>query len=260
MLVPVYSLAKVFTAAAALHTFDLHERIGALATVPTRLAHLGLGDLLSHRSGLGDYGGWPEYRQAVEAREPAWPDERILERVELGPRGGFRYSNPGYLLVRRALESRYDATLFEVLTRLVFDPNEMVAHPFDTVADWEGCATSRVADVRRYDPAWAYPGTFVSDAASLERGLLGVLRSDVAPAMLEALPVDAPGHPFAEPGYGRGLMTSGLPPRWAGHGGGGPGFTLFALAAADASRAHVAFENDEVADEALIRECLASLS
>jgi hypothetical protein len=72
--------------------------------------------------------------------------------------------------------------------------------------------------------------------------------------------VRAPGHPFAGPGYGLGLMTDGTPPVLAGHGGGGPGFTLFALARVDGSAAHVEVVADEVGDASLIAACRAALA
>ncbi|MBO0766889.1 MAG: serine hydrolase [Hyphomicrobiaceae bacterium] len=53
-IVPVYSVAKIFIAAAALLQFDSDIPIGALTRVPSRLGHLRLRDLLSHRSGLLD--------------------------------------------------------------------------------------------------------------------------------------------------------------------------------------------------------------
>jgi len=39
--------------------------------------------LLSHRSGLGDYGGLAAYRDAVAADLEPWPDEVLLRRVPL---------------------------------------------------------------------------------------------------------------------------------------------------------------------------------
>ena len=104
-------------------------------------------------------------------------------------------------------------------------------------------------------------GTFSSTIADLEHAysaLLGGALGDPQ-RMLDALPVDAPGHPLADPGYAVGLMTSGFPARLAGHGGGGPGYTIFALATVDGARAHVEFVADEVDDAPLIRRCLAAI-
>jgi D-alanyl-D-alanine carboxypeptidase len=130
--IPIYSVAKIFTAAAALLRFDEDAVIGTLTAVPAHLRRLRLGDLLAHRSGLGDYGAWPDYREAVAARETAWSPEVVLDRVELGEPGAFRYSNPGYLLVRRALEDVQGDTYFGLLERLVLRPLGVEAFPFAT--------------------------------------------------------------------------------------------------------------------------------
>jgi D-alanyl-D-alanine carboxypeptidase len=234
--VPVYSIAKVFTAAAALRTFD---------DIGTRIEGFRLDDLLAHRSGLGDYASWPEYAEAVAAHEQAWPDDEVLARVEVGEPGRFRYSNPGYLLVRRALEAAHGAPFLEVLQRVVLDEVGIDAEPFDGLPG--------------YDPRWVYPGTFVAEPRQVADGLAALLRTDTGRAMLHTQPVDAPGHVLARPGYGLGLMTDGDPAVLAGHGGGGPGFTLFALARADGSAAHVEVVPDEVDDQPLVRACLAAL-
>ncbi|WP_060591012.1 serine hydrolase domain-containing protein [Nocardia farcinica] len=260
---PVYSIAKIFTAAAVLRCLDPEREIGAVAPVPARLAGLRVGDLLTHRSGLGDYGAWPEYRRDVAERGDAWSEEVILERVELARPGVFRYSNPGYLLVRRALEEQHGDRFFPVLRRLVLDPLELPAHPFASRADWAHCTVEIPVGVRAYDPRWVYPGTFCADvtdtAAALARLLSGTLGAELPTAMCRTHPVDAPGHPLSDPGYGAGLMTSGNPPAIVGHGGGGPGFTLFAAARVDGSAAHGTMEARECDDAPLIRRCLAAL-
>ncbi|MBP0651160.1 serine hydrolase, partial [Mycobacterium tuberculosis] len=75
-----------------------------------------LAELLQHRAGLDDYGGLAAYHAAVAAGDDAWPVERLLQAV--GPaadRGGWRYSNVGYLHVRRFLEDRAGAAFGAVL-------------------------------------------------------------------------------------------------------------------------------------------------
>jgi len=247
-LTPVYSIAKAFTAAAILREgISPDATIGSLAPVPARLGHLAIGDLLAHRSGLGDYGGWPDYRAAVDARAPAWPESAVLDRVELGEPGNFRYSNAGYLLLRLALENHTGSAFFDALS-LDFE-----AYPFD----WS--RVEAVDDLKRYDPRWVYTGTFVANIDHVAGGLARVVASDIGQRMLATRVVDAPGHPFAAPGYGLGLMTDGYPARFAGHGGGGPGFTLFALATADGSAAHGEVVAEETSDRPLIERCIAAL-
>ncbi|MCV2396061.1 beta-lactamase family protein [Actinotalea sp. M2MS4P-6] len=267
--VPAYSVAKTATAAAVLRAgLPLDAPIGRLTEAPGPLAALTVGDLLAHRSGLGDYAGWPEYRAAVAAREDAWPAAEVLARAAREPLatpGAFRYSNVGYLLVRRALEEHDGAPLHDVLTARVLAPLGIDARPFVTRADWAGVAASLPVEpqLAAYDPGWVYPGTFVTDGrglATLVRGVAaGHLGHDVMRRMSEGRAVDAPGHPLDEPGYGLGLMTSGRPARVVGHGGGGPGFTLVVLATTDGTRAHSRVEAGEVDDRPLYRACLDAL-
>ncbi|RHA40262.1 serine hydrolase domain-containing protein [Cellulomonas rhizosphaerae] len=269
-LVPVYSIAKLFTAVAVLAdpVIDLDDAIGTHARVPDALGHLRVGDLLRHRSGLGDYFGWNDYREAVAGREPAWPDDLVLERAAaqgVAEPGGFQYSNIGYLMLRHALEQRHGVRLTELLVDRVLGPLGVTSvHPLDRTDDWAGVRGSAVPDVAAYDPRWVYPGTFAADpdeiaaaVAALLGGALGAAIPDVL--RRSSLRLEAPGHPFAEPGYGFGVMTDGVPPTVLGHGGGGPGFTLFVLARADGSSAHLEVVADEVDDRPLVAACLQSL-
>ncbi|PFG19918.1 serine hydrolase domain-containing protein [Serinibacter salmoneus] len=244
--VPVYSIAKTYTAAAALLALDPEaglRRYLSHAVVPGALGELRVADVLAHRSGLNDYGGWADYVAAVVTREDAWPTERVLARAEVGAPGAFAYSNIGYLLIRLALEAVDGSEFFEVLRERVLDPLGVPAHPFDARADWDACAHPAIEhDLRAYDPAWVYTGTFATTPADAARGIArlvrGELGEDLAQRMRHPRPVHAPGHPLHPAGYGLGLMTSGDPARLVGHGGGGPGFTLFALSTHDGAAWH----------------------
>jgi len=266
-IVPVYSVAKTYTAIAAVRSLDLESALGRLVPgLPPALADLTLRSLLQHRSGLEDYGGWPEYRAAVEARDDPWPAGAVLERAGVGRPGTFRYSNVGYLLVRRALEEHHGARLFDVLARLVLDPLGIAAAPFDERADWDRCDHPAIdADLRAYHPGWVYPGTFAAEPQEAARGLALVLRgalgADVADALRRSVPVDVPAsHPLSPgAGYGLGVMTSGEPATVLGHGGGGPGFALFVASDATGTR----WCGEAVAgtdpEEAVVARCVAAV-
>lgn len=268
MPIPVYSIAKPCTAAAALLTLDLEAPVGRYAPeLPAHLAGLRLRELLAHRSGLDDYGPWPEYREAVRRREHPWPVRKVLERAVVGELGGFRYSNIGYLLVRLALETHHDATFFEVLDDLVLRPLGVVARPFAEPSDWDACDHPALDDtLRRYHPGWVYPGTFLAEPDDVARALAHIVRGDlgehVAAQWRSSLPVDAPaGHPLSpQAGYGLGVMTHGEPVRVVAHGGGGPGFTLFAAASVDGARWHGEGVASEAEDLDLLRRCVAAVS
>lgn len=279
-LVPVYSVGKVFTAAAALLRFDREDTIGTHLSVPRALSGLAIGEILAHRSGLDDYFGWADYREAVHAGADPWPEEEVISRAQLADAGEFRYSNIGYLLIRRALEQAHGDHFFGMLNSTVLSRLEVEAYPFTDRTDWRRCAQWDLTEsTLGYHPGWVYPGTFTARIGDAARGLARIMQGALGPglagtglagtglagtgladAMRRTRPVNAPGHALAEPGYGLGLMTSGNPATVVGHGGGGPGFTVFAACTSDGARWHgeaVAAESD---DRPLIERCLAALS
>ena len=267
MLIPAYSIAKPFTVAGLLAAaVALDGSIGDYVDCPSPIRPLRIIDIMRHRSGLPDYGAWTDYRAAVANREDAWPDDALLARAAalLQEPGEFRYSNIGYMLLRQALQRLTSTTdLFSALHATIFPALEMhdVA-PLRTRTDWENSVESVVADVAQYDPGWVYTGTFLATPDALEIGLRKLLQGrlfDPEP-MLQTIAVDAPGHVLQEPGYALGLMTSGMPPRIVGHGGGGPGFTLAALAKIDGGAAAVQWANDEVSDQPLFAAALARIT
>src|SRR5262245_6710567 len=119
--VPWWSVAKTCIAAAALilserGKLELDEPI---AGRPFTLRHL-----LRHDAGLRDYAELPEYFAAVKRGEVPWSDDDLLQRVGVDtlayqPGVGWTYSNAGYLLVRRAIEAAYGASLDTALRDLV---------------------------------------------------------------------------------------------------------------------------------------------
>ncbi|RKW70856.1 serine hydrolase domain-containing protein [Galactobacter caseinivorans] len=265
--VPIYSIAKTFTAVAALRSLDLDLPVGDyVASLRPDLAALTCRDLLTHRSGVSDYAGWADYRAAVKARETPWPAQAILERAEVGSPGSFLYSNIGFLLLRQALEQHHTAQFFDVLQDLVLTPLGMAARAFATPEDWSHCNHPAIDDrLRTYHPGWVYPGTFAADPQEAARGLAlvmqGALGEDVAQALRAGRLVGAPAsHPMSPAaGYGLGVMTSGHPIDVLGHGGQGPGFTLFAATSADGARWHGEAQGAEGQDTDLIRRCLTAV-
>ena len=264
-LVPVYSIAKTFTAAGVLAAnIDIDRTVGEFLDTPAHYRPLPIRALLQHVSGLGDYFDLPEYRSAVEGREAAWSDLELLERALIAPPstpGRFRYSNVGYTLVRMVLEEVADAEFHTALSQLVFEPLQIHdVYPLRERSDWGRCEEA-TESVRGYDPRWVFPRTFLATPDVVAHGLCAILRGELFdPSQLfDSVRVDAPGHSFEDPCYGLGVMIDGS--RFIGHGGGGPGFELFALAKPDGSAAHLEYrvtEND-LGDADLIAagvECL----
>lgn len=264
--VPVYSIAKTYTAAAVWLCLDLRDQIGShVPSLPSALASLSIRDLLMHRSGLDDYGGWEDYHAAVKARQDPWPIDAVLERAVVRTPGEFRYSNIGYLLLRLALEQRHGDSFFGVLDTLVLGPLAVDAAPFATRSDWSSCTHPSVSEeLRRYHPGWVYTGTFAATVDDAARGIALIMRGelgrDLAEAMQQTSPVDAPGHPLSPAGYGLGLMAGGVPPTIVGHGGGGPGFSLFAASTARGERWHGEVAADEESSLGVAQRCVDALA
>ncbi|BDV31732.1 serine hydrolase domain-containing protein [Microbacterium terricola] len=265
-LFPVYSIGKTLAAAAVLALgHDLDAPVGDLVDLPASLHGARLRDVLRHRAGLPDYGAWPDYAAAIAGDEP-WSFDELMARTDraggVARPSGFRYSNIGYAIVRRMLEHTHQADFFDVVRSAVLDPLGITEiAPFAEPGDWARCAPSQV-DVSWYHPGWVLTGTIAASPSAIEAAMRGILAGALFdPArMLDTRAVDAPGTVLDQPGYGLGLMTSGCPtPRWAGHGGAGPGYTTFVLADADGSAAKASFVPAEVDQNDLIRECLAGL-
>lgn len=239
--------------------------MGEFIDVDSRYRALVLRDLLHHVSGLGDYFAMPEYRAAVAAGADAWSDAELLDRAGsitgVVP-GTFHYSNVGFTLVRMVLEAVSRAQFHAALSDLIFTRLGIAdTRALATRSDWEHCAEASPA-TRAYDPHWVYPRTFLATPEALAQALCGVLRGELfdPTPLFESVIVDAPGHAFSQPRYGLGLMQDGA--RLVGHGGGGPGFALFALALPDGSAAHLEYRvtDSNYDDTELIAAGIACIS
>jgi len=194
--------------------------------------------LLQHRAGLADYGELRSYHEAVLRDENAWPSEIMMERADAGrlrfkPGEGWAYSNIGYLIVRRHLESVCGEDLDVLLKRVVFDPLE-VAGPRVALTrrDLDGVVPGKRGS---YDPQWVYHGLTVGSLRDAALLLDRVLMTDFLPAhllaeMCTAWPVsDAiEGRPWRTTAYGLGVMkgTDMEGSRVIGHSGAGPGSVI----------------------------------
>ncbi|MEV3870219.1 serine hydrolase domain-containing protein [Streptomyces sp. NPDC049906] len=237
---PVFSVTKMFLAAAALRLadsgrLDLEDEVSHW--VPLAPSGITVRELLNHTGGLPDYATSTAYLDAV-ARQPdrPWGLERILTvALEEGrsARGRFRYSNLGYWLLGALVQDITDAPLEGALAALVFDPAGMGSTFFpgpDTGLTETGYHTGWAGPA---GAAWATPHDLVVFLAVLLGGSLLSERS--LTAMTTAVPVAA-GPPWRKPGSGLGLMID-EEYRTFGHGGAGPGYTSAAMITPDQGRA-----------------------
>jgi D-alanyl-D-alanine carboxypeptidase len=230
--VPWWSFTKTALAAAALKLvaqgrLALDEQIGGRRYT--------LRQLLRHQAGLPDYGGLASYHQAVADGEKPWDVDELLSRVaadrlDFEPGQGWRYSNVGYLLVRRIIERTTGEDIGGALRHLVFDALGLSS--VRMVATARDLAGTAWGNHDNYDPGWVYHGLLAGTPMDAARFLQRLMSGGVLPAALltemttcHPLGGALPGRPWETHGYGLGLMigrmtSAGLA---MGHSGAGPG-------------------------------------
>lgn len=253
-----YSITKTFTAATVLRLVasrELHldSPLGRWLPGAPQAERITVRQCLQHTSGLPDYGELPEYHRAVGQGERPWSYDEFLaktgaDRLLFEPGQGWRYSNIGYLLLRRLIETvrgeRYGAVLRKEIiapldllnTSVPEDRKDLSTLTFGP-SRYFGDAGDNTAVSSRYDPGWIPAGVVASTAAdtavfyhSLFTGKL------LPPALLEQMcrktPVETASlHPmFTNAGYGLGLMIVDSPSGTLyGHFGSGPGCSTAAF-------------------------------
>jgi CubicO group peptidase (beta-lactamase class C family) len=235
--VPWWSFTKTVLAAAALVLVDA----GRLALDhPLSGRAYTLRQLLQHRAGVPDYGGWKQYHDAVAAGGPPWSVEELLDRARVlrafPPETTWIYSNIGYLFVRQLIERTMQEPIGEAVARLVLAPlgidNVSVAVTPDDLGG------TRWGNPTGYHPGWVYHGLLLGPPAAAALFLDRLMRGDLLsrtsikamrssfPIPIEPAPVPVappPERPWLAPAYGLGLMmetAAGRDP-FMGHSGEG---------------------------------------
>jgi D-alanyl-D-alanine carboxypeptidase len=230
--VPWWSFTKTALAAAALKLVA-QGRLALDARIAGR--PYTLRQLLSHQAGVPDYGGLASYHQAVADGEKPWDVDELLSRVaadrlDFEPGRGWRYSNVGYLLVRRIIEQTTGEDIGSALRHLVFDALGLSS--VGMVATAHDLAETAWGNHDNYDPGWVYHGLLAGTPGDAASFLHRLMSGDVLPAALLAematcrsLGGALPGRPWETHGYGLGLMIGGmtLAGPAVGHSGAGPG-------------------------------------
>lgn len=132
---PIYSIAKTLLAIFALKLaengrLELDQPIGTLLRrpLPGWLQTISLRLLLSHRSGLLDYGSMKAYHEAVKKHpdRAISPDHFVSQVIAKGPQfepdTSFLYSNVGYFFVREIVATVSGKGLQELVDELVCAP------------------------------------------------------------------------------------------------------------------------------------------
>ncbi|HEV2128114.1 MAG TPA: serine hydrolase domain-containing protein [Thermomicrobiales bacterium] len=279
----LYSVTKMLLAAVTMRLVErgivsLTDSVASLIPEAAIDRRMSLRHLLRHTSGLRDYGGMPEYHEAVRTSpmEP-WPEATILGRTLaqgalFEPGQGWAYSNIGYLLIRRVVGRHAGGSLATALDELLFRPlglerTRMCETLDDTLELTPGFTTSigegGLVDVRgRYHPGWVAHGVVQSTVAELavvvDALLAGHLLGQQSLAVMRAaLPVLVTHPVIRVPGYGLGLMMDLDPGSHSltGHAGGGPGYSAaaFSIRSGDGRRITIATLANRDADEVALR-------
>lgn len=215
---PWWSFTKTILAAAALALvrdgrLELTER---MAKKPYTLRQL-----LRHTAGLANYTDLAEYQPAVDAGGPPWSVEEMLARVD-ADRPPFeagtmwKYSNLGYLHVRRLIEETTGQDIMSALNDLVLRPLDIDGVSLGS--DPDDMARTVWGNPTGYDPRWVYHGLLIGPPVAAAAALDRLLSGDLLPPHLLAdmrnsvvLGHEIPGRPWIDPGYGLGLMTAAGP-------------------------------------------------
>lgn len=254
----VMSITKSLTAVAVLRLAEAGkmELDGPLSRwMPefSNASRITMRHLLQHTSGLPDYGPLASYHEAVRRGERPWTFDEFLDRTNaeellFEPGTEFRYSNIGYMLLRRVIEQASNRSFAETITVEVCRPLDLEhTAVIESHADMQylipGYSRSLAetgspeVDVRtRYDPDWIATGVVASTAAEIVRFYRGLFSGGLlSPASFQEMcriRRAVATHPrYTTPSYGLGLMAD---PDWPcgamhGHNGAGPGYSASAF-------------------------------
>ena len=206
--------------------------------------------LLSHTSGLPDYGNMPAYFDAVKASptEP-WSRTTFLDlaqtQVRFPPGKGWAYSNIGYLVLRCILERVTGLSMQQLLSQVIFSPLSLqrtfASNTLSNAANltpgytkfWSG-DMQNMAQI--YHPGWVAHGVVVSTAPELVKiidalFLNKILNSSFVQQMLCPIHILGKYPLFEKLAYGLGLFIDLESPygKVAGHTGEGPGYSAAAF-------------------------------
>lgn len=252
----IYSVTKTLIAAAVIYQvsqgrIDLNAPIQHYWPNFPVATPITLRQILSHTSGLSDYGGLPAYSAAVKATPGApWSSDAFLaiartQGLLFDPGQGWSYSNIGYLALKLLLETITGQPLQAVFNQLVFAPlaltQTFVASTLEDVIGLTPGYTSLFGDNLQdmsqcYHPGWVSHGVVVSTAPELAAMMDALITGKILDLTLVeqmAQPVHSLGAypPLQTVGCGLGLFMDTDSPygKVIGHNGGGPGYSIAAF-------------------------------
>ena len=248
----IYSLTKTIISALILKlaenkSLSVEDRLDKWFPLVKNSGAVSILNTLMHTGGLSDYGGMPDYHDAVKKGMTPWSFDEFInrtigEKLLFTPGSKFSYSNIGYMLLKKIVEIEYGRSFFDALQSFICVPlnlkNTKVSTTVESLKDnlfglsrYLGTKESPADVYEIYNPQWVSHGVVSSNAyetAVIYKSLFnGCLVSEAQlELMVKGIKVEGViGRPFYNPYYGAGLMIDiGSPygPVY-GHTGGGPG-------------------------------------
>jgi D-alanyl-D-alanine carboxypeptidase len=250
----IYSVTKSLMATASLHLasqrfLELDIPVQNYLTDFPWDTSITLRQLLSHTSGLPDYGGVSAYSETVKANPSSpWSTEAYIklaqtQGLKFAAGTGWAYSNFGYLLIKLILEKVTGLSLQKLLNQVIFSPLSLqktfVPNNLDDVAQLTPGYTAffsgnELQDMTCvYHPSWVAHGVVVSTAPEIAKIIDALFTSKILhPSFVEqmSLPIYNLGRfpLFENLGYGLGLFldTESFYGKVRGHTGEGLGYSI----------------------------------
>ena len=186
---------------------------------------------MTHTSGIPNYTSFPDFLKTI--RNPATVDEMIAKfkdkPLDFKPGEKFKYSNSGYIVLGKIIETASGSTYPAFLKQAIFDPLAMNDTGYDSFAAIQKNRASGYSRLLGLAPVNAtYIDMSIPHAAgALYSTALDLLKWDRALDCEKLVPkktIEAMFTPFKNQyGYGWGINTKFDQPVHA-HGGGIPGF------------------------------------
>lgn len=218
---PLYSITKTLIAALLMRSgVDVHRPVADWidAAILPHGTIITLEHLLTHTSGLRDYGALPAYQRSVAKGGPAWDDATFAqatlhEPLLFDPGAAFSYANPGYWLLKTVLERETGHSFATLIDREIAEPLNLESFRVASGIFSEALPT--------YEAGWVWHGLVLGNA----RDTATFMRSSLTAALASTrVHVPGAGPLYARAAYGYGVMTNHDASAY-GHNGGGPGFS-----------------------------------
>lgn len=216
---PIYSITKTMIASIVLDlNIDLESTISRWIprTVCLHSEIVKIHHLMNHSSGIRDYGNLPEYIDDVENRKSPWSNEKFIattinRELLFSPGTSFAYSNPGYWLLKKIIETESNLSFDELVEKHIALPLglsslKVVHGVFDN-------------SLNGYFAEWIWHGLVMANATDVA---LFMASDKVSRLNSHLNKVNYKDKYWQNSYYGLGLMIE--PGNKYGHLGGGPGY------------------------------------